>query len=520
MRKRLLLIVLFVATSFNLYSQVDTTFHAIKENTEKTALHTEKGSYEYVSISISILAFLVAGITLYFSVKTYRSQKKTELNTRKWSTRLERDSLLNIGNKIAYAYAIFVTMEKTIIMKKVIPTESTLQRLKIDPKLLHSEDNFEGEYDMELLVKVSRLLNEYNGMIDRRVVDLQRGHVAPDNTQQFYSPFEKGYYDEETNLLCSLLCGIIILYNSMWTKKERAKKLDFIAHMSGNPAWTLNGRRNVYSESDNLSTMPRIDALAELDYMLILQDYASRYTDKIKDLSSWTNSDFCKTYGNDRTKFMFNHKVDFNTDNRYVALIKSSNDNVSIHDMANFLYAIIYEVYENNEYDNDITYKNGRVENLTEYYTIEDGGTLYLEADGIDEFRFSISGGSSILRNLETIRNTYSGSAELLYAYWLYLLDKKSGFYQSQRIKEEVEDIEKKYGKCWPNKELTERIVKAKNLVLTYRSFDYVYEAKFKIHCEIDLPRERDVDIIRFYTDTKISFHLCGLVSYEKKRTI
>lgn len=520
MRKRLLIIVLFVATSFNLYSQVDTTFHAIKENTEKTALHTEKGSYEYVSISISILAFLVAGITLYFSVKTYRSQKKTELNTRKWSTRLERDSLLNIGNKIAYAYAIFVTMEKTIIMKKVIPTESTLQRLKIDPKLLHSEDNFEGEYDMDLLVKVSRLLNEYNGMIDRRVVDLQRGHVAPDNNTQRFDWRKKGYYNEETNLLFSLLCGIIILYNSMWTKKERAKKLDFIAYMSGNPAWTLNGRRNVYSESDNLSTMPRIDELAELDYMLILQDYASRYTDKINDLSSWTNSDFCKTYGNDSIKSMFDNKV-FNTHNRYVALIESSNDYVSIPDIKDFLCAIFYEVYEKNEYDNDITYKNGRVENLTEYYTIEDGGTLYLEADGIDEFRFSISGGSSILRNLRTIRNTYCESAELLYAYWLYLLDKKSEFYQSQRIKEEVEDIAKKYGKCWwPNKELTERIVKAKNLVLTYRSFDYVHEAKFKIHCEIELPRDEDVDLVRFYTDTKIFFNLCGLVSYEKKRTI
>lgn len=516
MKRILLIFTLFVTTNFNLYCQVDTTFHAIKENTEKTAQHTEKGSYEYLSISISILAFIVAGITLYFSVKTYRSQKKTELNTRKWSTRLERESLLNIGNKIAYAYAILLTIEKNIVMKKVMPTESTLQRLKIDSKLLHSEDNFEGDYNEELLVVINRLLNEYNGMIDRRVIDLQRGFVAPDNTQQYYCYNENSYYIEETNLLCSLLYGIIILYNSMWTKKERANKLDFIAYMSGNPAWTINGRRNIFSKQDNLKTIPRIDALAELDYMLILQDYTSRYKDKIQNISSWTNSDYCKIYGKDKTHFMFNCKVSSSTDNRYTELIKSpSGGRVSIVDLSNFLYAIFYEVYEKNEYDNEITYKNGRYEKLTEYYTIEDGGTFYLEADSINEFLYSISGGSHIKKNLE--RLSFSGCARILYAYWLYLIDKKPDYKLLSDENDKLERIKKEYGKSWPNQKLTESFINTKNVVFTYRSFDSVYEAKFKINCEIHFPSDKNVDMLHFYSDTNVFFFLRELVSYERK---
>lgn len=53
----------------------------IRQNTEDTAKHTKKDGFDIWGIIISALAFITAGITLFFTIRTYKSQRQTQKNT-------------------------------------------------------------------------------------------------------------------------------------------------------------------------------------------------------------------------------------------------------------------------------------------------------------------------------------------------------------------------------------------------------------------------------------------------------
>ena len=72
----ILLLLLSLTSSLTLWSQSDPAIKAIKFNTQTTAENTAKGGFDYITLTISLLAFLIACVTLYYSIKTYRSPKK------------------------------------------------------------------------------------------------------------------------------------------------------------------------------------------------------------------------------------------------------------------------------------------------------------------------------------------------------------------------------------------------------------------------------------------------------------
>lgn len=107
-------------------SSTDSTMVAIQKNTELTADHTQKDNYDYLAVAISVLAFIVAGITLYYTIRTYRSQKKTEANTTPSINRdiqkyLLLEQLTNIYDIYVYLFALFFYLRKH--KHKAMPSE-------------------------------------------------------------------------------------------------------------------------------------------------------------------------------------------------------------------------------------------------------------------------------------------------------------------------------------------------------------------------------------------------------------
>lgn len=124
----------------NSISSTDSTMEAIQKNTELTADHTQKDYYDYLAVAISVLAFIVAGITLYYTIRTYRSQKKTEANTTPSINRdiqryLLLEQLTNIYDIYVYLFALFFYLRKH--QHKAIPSKHFWNSIEVKLEQFH-----------------------------------------------------------------------------------------------------------------------------------------------------------------------------------------------------------------------------------------------------------------------------------------------------------------------------------------------------------------------------------------------
>lgn len=121
-------------------AQSDSTMTAIRENTLLTAEHTAKDRYDYLAVAISVLAFIVGGITLRYTIKTYKSQKKTEANTtpsinRDIQRALLAEQLANIYEIYVYLFTLFFYLRKH--NHKAMPSEHFWNAIHIDLDQFH-----------------------------------------------------------------------------------------------------------------------------------------------------------------------------------------------------------------------------------------------------------------------------------------------------------------------------------------------------------------------------------------------
>ncbi len=232
MKRRIIISILFITLCLNMNSQVDTTIHAIKENTEKTAQHTEKGSYEYVSISVSILAFLIASITLYFSVRTFRSQRRTEKNTLRWSAKQERSNLRRIAWNLLISYRKLLTMEKILLGLKKFPLPENFSSMKIQIEDIHLNEFYGNDIDYDGLYSIGDKIRDYNQLLENRCSQAKAQKIARDLPR--YSFALPRFFYNERNAIKDLLYLIDKIYphvfdssEKKWLNKKEAEEVVF-----------------------------------------------------------------------------------------------------------------------------------------------------------------------------------------------------------------------------------------------------------------------------------------------------
>ena len=213
------------------------TMELIRENTYQTARHTEKGRIDYITFGISIFAGFIAFVTLYFSIRTYLSQKKTEKNTLRWSAKLERANLRRIMFNLFCHYRKLLAIEILLDDKKH-PATSCFENMKIDISDLHLNENFGDGIDYAGLYRLSELLKRYNTLIETRIAQSQNPnyewkkeeshpvYIGCTSFCSYFPELEVIYYALET---------IEDIYPSMFERKEKDKlsleqKQEFIAH--------------------------------------------------------------------------------------------------------------------------------------------------------------------------------------------------------------------------------------------------------------------------------------------------
>lgn len=160
---------------------VDKMMQAISNNTFETALHTEKGFYDYIAIGISLLAFLTAIVTLYYSIKTYRSQKQTEKNTNPTITKQNQLEILyclvdkiidNIAKTIAIVVRLSLSDNKAYIYDgDIVSQRIPLADFHLEPFYGTSKDfsqvNFIERSKFGKMSELKEALSQYNENLER-----------------------------------------------------------------------------------------------------------------------------------------------------------------------------------------------------------------------------------------------------------------------------------------------------------------------------------------------------------------
>lgn len=202
-------------------TEVPSTIELIKENTYKTAVHTEKGQMEYVAWGVSILACIIAIITLYVSIRTYKAQKRTERNTFRWSAKLERAYLRKTIYDLFVNYRKLTAISK-MIAKDIRPSASCFFNMKIDANGLHADEYFGDDLDYNGLRKIKLLINQYNSMIDNRIAQAENSIY---NWERYGYSYLMGAYPvegfEDFKLIIEIIYTIGQTYTRMFDNNEK-----------------------------------------------------------------------------------------------------------------------------------------------------------------------------------------------------------------------------------------------------------------------------------------------------------
>lgn len=102
---------------------------------------------------ISILSIFVASLSLCYTIKTYKSQRRTEKNTLRWSPQRERENLRSIARELVFSYRKLLTIEYKLahseIRKRPQISSFVFSAMMINESALHVDDYYGDEVDYE-----------------------------------------------------------------------------------------------------------------------------------------------------------------------------------------------------------------------------------------------------------------------------------------------------------------------------------------------------------------------------------
>lgn len=352
MKKIILCICLLFCVTLCKAQKTNKTIDAIKDNTERTALHTKKGEYEYITLTISLLAFVIASVTLYYSVKTYRSQKKTERNTALWGVEDERRIIKELGIHMANSLAYILTIEKSMVQENMFPSEGDFIRMKYNPERLHLNINFDLVGIRKDLSELYDNVTNLNSHIDWRTKQISTGTITSAISSpscRFFTPFHlevnkqfvagKKYFDEEKMIICKSLHLISILYEKMWLPKEKAQKIAAFEITKLNkelPQYVKNHKLSTYIDNYSL-------------YQIFERYYYSREKEILEYLND-KNHNYSKPYENtEHIVLAISYDVNVNDRYREDVDLTPINNNKPVEYISNgilYLNATSYEEFE------------------------------------------------------------------------------------------------------------------------------------------------------------------------------
>ncbi len=212
---------LFILCCLCSFTAEDSTMVQIRNNTHETALHTEKGEIEYISFVVSIFAFVIAGITLFYSIRTYKSQKKTEKNTLRWSPRQERANLRRIAWSLLLSYRKLLALEKMLLETNICPAPLNFYRMIVPIEDLHLNQFFGENIDYDGLYRLSNEISAFNQMLENRN-DQAKYSIFVDSHHNHFSDIKR-YFVEERTIIYNILLIINDIYPRMFNKDEYEK---------------------------------------------------------------------------------------------------------------------------------------------------------------------------------------------------------------------------------------------------------------------------------------------------------
>lgn len=415
---------------------------AIQENTHMTAEHTEKGSYEYITLSISIFAFFIALASLYYAVKTYRSQKQTEKNTSLWNMRDERRVLQKLCIHAIDSLAKLLTIERFVVTKSQYPAETLFHDMLFDVSSLHTSMYIADSDDRNTLYELADWVNNLNQSLNSTIMYFVNHHDFINSDKDgLFNPYigfnnqtldftNYSYFNNEKNCLYRIIVLTNALYMKLWNKREE-KERKLSLQLNKNKPF-VNPSMKITDESFSGLSLPQIIYLYESVRHDAIEEYEK------KDPSS--------------TPFPTNSNI--------------------------ILKCIGADVYVNNIYDSDLTIADG----IMEMYSSADGGTLYLKAISINEFKDLISSS----KEQKVLRPLDENYGHLLFGFHKNLLDHvcskiSNAFYNifvengDEQLKDEsINDL----NQCLKFRE-------TKRIVYSIRVQGFLYEATFEVEDEI-----------------------------------
>lgn len=259
---KLIVSVIFMTLSTITYageSSDEITMTKIEQNTAQTASNTQLGTFDYLTIVVTIAAFIVALITLFFAKVTKDLQEMTERNTRRVSLKHERTTLRHMSWKLLKAYNNLCTIEG-VINEGLSPATINFRRMMIDISSLHIYDSFDIEIPnrgIQLLYKLQSQIEVLNNQLERRCDQAEfltiknNYNIAGYRLSDFHASLESEaiwhtennvskriYFSEEKESIKSILYTVDELYPLLFSAKEynsdtTDRKLDIVknAHL-------------------------------------------------------------------------------------------------------------------------------------------------------------------------------------------------------------------------------------------------------------------------------------------------
>ena len=482
---------------------------AIKRNTELTASNTVEKWYDY-SIVLALLALIVAVTTLVFTIKTTRSQKMTERNTRRWTTESERENLREVIRHLSLDYAYLSIMEKEL-KNGLIIDKSSLRVLNIDVELLHAFDAIDAKYDHLLMDKARFLVLQLN----KRLTDLVDSYKKNGLVN-----IEHNYTDCKDMIVALVIC-LTDLHNTIHNRRERCRfkkmaKVDSVGTES-----CL--KEEVFEEDLDLRSYPCYDKYADANLNFVFQKYFlliksflenprsddndTSFGDFNEFLDKLTITDWKKQLENIRTtiddnkyySFFYGVNTDKTTKRRgiiYELTHKWNNlrerrrgmDTCKSHariigntvvkqDLIDYFKAIISSIWIWPDlYNTDLSFAK------KEFFSGENGGTLYIKAKDFGEYINCLSGNgiTKSLLFLQYVDLSKWEDAKTIVRKLLYTNDSTWIVYESRKVKD---------------------IFSVKYVVISCYVDEFLYEATFSTNTDIYVDTNRVGDIKEMLKD-------------------
>lgn len=156
--------------------KLDTLFSSIASSTRATADNTTLSDYDYWTMAIAVVACLVSVVSLYIARQTWKSQEKTERNTRMISIGTLSSLLLKL---LGVAYTGFI--RASVIKAKWsetgfagFPHDDLIGYMKFPVDYVQAESCSDLEEDQFIaLVQLRRVLDDYNERLVRRFANFR-----------------------------------------------------------------------------------------------------------------------------------------------------------------------------------------------------------------------------------------------------------------------------------------------------------------------------------------------------------